>query len=70
VRAALEMREELKNMMKHVQGGRKFNMRMGLNTGRVVAGAVGSPRRMDYTVIGDAVNIASRLESMAKPIRS
>ncbi len=67
VRAALEMREELKNMMTHIPGGRKFNIRTGLNTGRVVAGMVGSPRRMDYTVIGDAVNIASRLESMAQP---
>jgi adenylate cyclase len=67
VRAALEMREELKNMMVHIQGGKKFNIRIGLNTGRVVAGTVGSPRRMDYTVIGDAVNIASRLESMAQP---
>jgi adenylate cyclase len=67
VQAALEMREELKIMMTLIQTGRKFNIRMGLNTGRVVAGMVGSPRRMDYTVIGDAVNIAARLEAMAQP---
>ncbi len=64
IRAALAMRKELKLLNKIFPADRQFNIRIGINTGKVVAGNVGSPKRMDYTVIGDAVNVASRLESM------
>ncbi|MEW6666810.1 MAG: adenylate/guanylate cyclase domain-containing protein [Thermodesulfobacteriota bacterium] len=65
--AALEMRSELTRMMEGVESAKRFTIRIGINTGTVVGGNVGSPRRMDYTVIGDPVNVASRLESIAQP---
>lgn len=69
VKAALEMRQELAAMMDKTGIGieKKFKVRIGINTGQVVAGNIGSPNRMEYTVIGYPVNIASRLESIAQP---
>ena len=45
--------------------GVEFKMRIGLNSGPVIVGAIGDDLRMDYTAVGDTTNLASRMESMA-----
>ncbi|UCF85422.1 MAG: adenylate/guanylate cyclase domain-containing protein, partial [Desulfobacteraceae bacterium] len=44
-----------------------FKMRIGLNSGPVIVGAIGDDLRMDYTAIGDTTNLAARIQQIAKP---
>jgi adenylate cyclase len=61
------MLERLAGLNARLPPDRQIAIRIGINTGRVVAGSFGSPERMEFTVLGDTVNVASRLESIAEP---
>jgi adenylate cyclase len=65
VRTAVEMQQTLQQINKDL--GRPLHMGIGINTGRAVVGYMGATRRMDYTAIGDVVNVASRLCAAAAP---
>ncbi|MDR1390079.1 MAG: HAMP domain-containing protein [Treponema sp.] len=69
VRCALLMRRALLEFNRGRGGDKKPVIRIGcgINTGDVVAGQIGSHKRMEYTVIGDTVNLASRTEALNKP---
>jgi class 3 adenylate cyclase len=70
VRAALDLLEESRKYAAEVraQHGIEFAVRVGLNTGPVVVGDVGSDLKFEYTAMGDAVNLAARMQAAARPM--
>ncbi|MBB6479701.1 adenylate/guanylate cyclase domain-containing protein [Spirochaeta isovalerica] len=71
VRCALAMQKRLKELQGdwEKEGGDSisFHTRIAIDTGKVIIGNIGSPKRMDFTAIGDTVNTASRLQTVADP---
>ena len=68
IRSAIAMQEVLTNfnLERQHRGESSISIGIGLHTDSVVSGNIGSPKRMNYTVIGDGVNLAARLESACK----
>ena len=67
VLAGLEIQEGIKSYANEIRlkHGLEFGLRVGINTGLVVVGEIGSDLRMEYTAIGDAINLAARMEQTA-----
>ncbi len=66
VRAAVEMLDEVESLNREVS--QPFAIGIGIHAGEVVAGTIGSPLRMEFTCIGDAVNVAARVEGLTRTV--
>jgi len=69
VLAALEMRATLDELNQQIEAGHglRLTMRVGIHTGQVVVGLLGERRGQDFVIVGDTVNLASRLQNAAPP---
>ena len=69
-RAALAMITaiEADNAQREIDGKQPIRIRVGIHTGPVVVGNIGAPGRINYTVVGDAVNVAQRVEGLGKTV--
>jgi adenylate cyclase len=61
--AALEMMDKLRELNSQAEAENRVQVRIGIHSGKLISGDFGSPKRLEFTVLGNTVNIASRLES-------
>src|SRR5262249_18068757 len=66
MQASLAMIHSLQHDPLYIGDGGRIAIRIGLHSGAAIVGNIGSPQRFNYTVMGDAVNVASRLEGVGK----
>jgi class 3 adenylate cyclase len=71
VRCATEMMQALEamNAQRGLRGDPPLTMGLGVHTGEVILGNIGAPNRVEYTIIGDAVNVAARIQDLTKELR-
>jgi len=67
VKAAWTIKERLETLHAEIDPGKRLEFGIGINTGEALAGNVGARTRMEYTLMGDAVNVAKRLQEHARP---
>jgi class 3 adenylate cyclase/tetratricopeptide (TPR) repeat protein len=67
LRSALSIHDEIAIFNKHKSAIMPIQMRIGINTGRVVVGSLGNDLRVEFKAVGDTVNLASRMEGLAEP---
>ncbi len=72
VRAAVAIREGLDELNAHraAEGLAPLSAGIGINTGKVIAGLIGTERRMEYTAIGDAVNLSARIQTLNRKLNT
>jgi adenylate cyclase len=71
VAAALEMEQVLKGFKEEMgESAKDFDVGIGIHSGTAVVGFIGAEQKLDYTAIGDAVNLASRIEGLTKDAKA
>lgn len=67
LRAAVQMRDDIRELRETMEPQFRLNFRIAVHTGEAVVGLVGTPDRLDYTIIGDTVNTAKRIQENGAP---